>query len=239
MSKKYKCIREYPYGPPIGTIISDFDSREQINSVIGYPEFWEEIKEPEFQILAAKTSVKVSLTVENTSTEIYKVLRLSDNETFSIGDKCNLSNGNGNRNPILRFEVRNENWGLEKYRNKDRIVVFLETMHKTEWGPIELDSLVRSKEPLFVTEDKIEIFEGDKYLEVVLIGSRYNIREMLANSTSNPCKDYCITFSAGKTAKDWIDLNKPKYSLQDIFNAKSEGSKFPTHFAIDFDKLNK
>jgi len=245
--KKYKLIKEYLESPKLGTIVSKSNSYPHYNynggdyttSIIQYfventPEFWEEVRELEFQILEAKTSVKVSLTAENTSTEIYKVLRLLDNEIFSIGDKCNLRNGNGYRNPILRFEIRNENFGLEQYRNKDRVVAFLETMHKTEWGPIELDSLVKSEEPLFITEDKVKIFKGDLYFYVDdyfdIVGMRTGI-----TSGTNGFK----YFSTEKAAKDWIHLNKPKYSLKDIMNACLNNTKDCEYAMLSFLRLYK
>lgn len=235
--KKYKCVKSWPGGLPLNTIAIEqtngyttsgygrFDKKD----IESYPEFWEEIKEPEFQILAAKTSVRVSLTAENTSTEIYKVLRFSDNVIFSVGDKCNLKNGNGNRNPILRFEVRNESFGLEKYRNKDRIVVFLETMHKTEWGPIELDSLVKSKEPLFTTKDGVEIFNGDNYwfvvksdLEILKAWTpRLHICDWdYSDEYKKPPLGH-VQFSTEKAANEWVEMNKPMYSKKQIL----EGAK--------------
>ena len=232
MSKKYKLKKWYPSLPkemPVGfEVIKDnlcnyLNPRTRFyplasDEVENNPEFWEEIKEPEFQILEAKTSVKVSLSPENISTEIYKVLRLSDNVTFSVGDKCNLKNGNGNRNPILRFEVRNENFGLEKYRNKDRIVVFLETMHETEWGPIELDSLVKSKEPLFITEDGVDIYENDTVHWCRDFKWLYELRFVKEHLVLDFKNEYKV-FSTEKAANDWIDLNKPMYSKKQIMDA--------------------
>lgn len=46
-------------------------------------------------------------------------------------------------------------------------------------------------------------------------------------------------FSTKEAARKYVDLNKPMYSLKDIFNAKSGESKFPNHFCINFDKLKK
>ena len=222
----YKLIKKYPLSMDVGTVVKEVTGGYMSDNLIffhkeyieNYPEFWEEIKEPEFQILEATTSVKVSLSAENTSTKIYKVLRLSDSVTFSVGDKCNLKNGNGNRNPILRFEVRNENFGLEKYRNKDRIVVFLETMHETEWGPIELDSLVKSKEPLFITEDGVDIYENDTVHWCRDFKWLYELRFVKEHLVLDFKNEYKV-FSTEKAAKDWIDLNKPMYSKKDLLNA--------------------
>ena len=104
-----------------------------------------------------------------------------------------------------------------------------------------------NKGPLFVTEDGVEIFKGDNYwfvvksdLEILKAWTpRLHICDWdYSDGYKKPPLGH-VQFSTEKAAKNWIKLNKPQYSLQDIFNAKSEGSKFPTHFAIDFDKLKK
>jgi len=44
-NKKYKCIREYPFGPPIGTITHIAKNVYGYGVIESYSEFWEEIKE--------------------------------------------------------------------------------------------------------------------------------------------------------------------------------------------------
>lgn len=251
MSKKYKLIKEYPNSPKLGSVIIDTNPNNgakdcwfsedwgksgskaffipRSTNPEKHPEFWELVKEKEWEVLDKNKKTYFTY-VEET---LLSIKRLSDNEVFSIGDKCNLSNGSGNRNPILRFEVRNESFGLEKYRNKDRIVVFLETMHKTEWGPIELDSLVKSKEPLFVTEDGVEIFKGDSYW---FLDDDKPTEVARAHDQSG--KNNLKCFSTQKAAKEYFDLNRPKYSLQDIRNAIID-YKGCYREVIDMNKLKK
>lgn len=44
MCKRYKCIREYPFGPPIGTITRYDDTERDLRIAESYPEFWELVK---------------------------------------------------------------------------------------------------------------------------------------------------------------------------------------------------
>lgn len=104
--------------------------------------------------------------------------------------------------------------------------------------------LIKEK-PLFTTEDKVEIFNGDNYwfvvksdLEIVKAWiPRLHICDWDYSGEHKKPPLGHVQFSTEKAAKDWIHLNKPQYSMQDIFNAKSDESKFPNHFGIDFSKL--
>ena len=93
-------------------------------------------------------------------------------------------------------------------------------MHKTEWGPIELDGLVKSKEPLFITEDEVEIFEDYEMFCVpkkgTMISFKSNGKAFIDSPFTNKNYKY---FSTEKAAKDWIDLNKPMYSKKQIMDA--------------------
>lgn len=216
-NNSYRLIKSYPNcHHELGTVIPKGGMGwkgiyEDLENGL-YSEFWEKIKEDEFEIIQYNI---VAYGLFAISYDIKTVKRLSDNTTFSIGDKCNLKNGNGFKNPILRFEIRNENFGLEKYRNKDRIVAFLETMDKTEWGPIELDSLVKSKEPLFITEDGVNIYSGDKVFYINYLNT------ILGPITFDRIghKHYLFKwFSKEINAKYWVEMNKPQYSEDKIID---------------------
>ena len=83
------------------------------------------------------------------------------------------------------------------------------------------------KEPLFITEDGVHIFnEGDFFIvdtDYNQEGSCYfawSIEKLFIKNKSYLPNSSCVKiFSTKKAAKDWIELNKPKYSLQDIKNA--------------------
>ena len=138
---RYRLIKEYPNSPELGYITD-----ETMYFPASYPEFWKLVENDGFEIInyIAKSLKNTISGVHqfsipqpwkgNDEWKINSIKRLSDNQIFSVGDKCNLKNGNGNRNPILRFEVRNESFGLEKHRNKDRISCILRNYAQNRMG---------------------------------------------------------------------------------------------------------
>jgi hypothetical protein len=249
--KKFKLIKEYEGGPQLGTEVNkcndfpnyNFNGGNYTTAITAYfvensPEFWEEVKENFPKIISFRSQGQIynfpngynkltnnKLFTNSVFCEIYRIA-VSETEVFTLGDKCHLSNGNGNRNPILKFEVRNDSWGLEKYRNKNRIVVYLETMHKTAWGPLEIDILVKSPEPLFVTEDKKEIYPGDSYWCVNTASHLWSLFEQTAKDRTQLNRTV-LAFSIKEAAEKYIDENKPIYSKKQIKEALFKNS--PNH----------
>ena len=83
------------------------------------------------------------------------------------------------------------------------------------------------KEPLFITEDRVEIFNGDNYwfvvksdLEIVKAWiPRLHVCDWdYSGEYKKPPLGH-VQFSTEKAAKDWIDLNKPMYSKKQIMDA--------------------
>ena len=83
------------------------------------------------------------------------------------------------------------------------------------------------KEPLFITEDGVHIFnEGDFFIvdtDCNQEGSCYfawSIEKLfIKNKSYLPISSCVKIFSTEKAAKDWIDLNKPMYSKKQIMDA--------------------
>ena len=134
-------------------------------------------------------------------------------------------------------------WFSEDWGKSGSKAFFIPRSTNPEKHP-EFWELVKEK-PLFITEDKVEIFNGDNYwfvvksdLEIVKAWiPRLHICDWDYSGEHKKPPLGHVQFSTEKAAKDWIHLNKPQYSMQDIFNAKSDESKFPNHFGIDFSKL--
>lgn len=130
----------------------------------------------------------------------------------------------------IGFEVfKNDN--LCSYSNSQTRFYSL-SIDEVENNP-EFWELIKGRK-MFKTTDNKTVFFGDK---VIYVDDRFELFVDSVVNYSVKIYDYC--FLDIESAKAFANLNKPKYSLQDIFNAKAEGSKFPTHFAIDFDKLKK
>lgn len=80
------------------------------------------------------------------------------------------------------------------------------------WAEIE-------RKPLFTTEDGVEIFKGDKFWVVYkteLVSE--NGGEYVASEDDKLNSAYKY-FSIKEKAQEYIDLNKPRYSKQDIIDA--------------------
>ena len=229
MSKKYKCIKTFPGVSEIGKIAYEHtfsyecgnNSFKKID-VEESPEFWEEIKEPKFQILATKTNIKFSLSIENITTEIYEILRLSDNETFAIGDKIKCQNSHVDKpEAITKIELNKEGTPC----------LFTNSFHN---NGINIFKAIKC-EKIFTTEDGVDLFEKDVFWHVdkfFCVG-----KGVLATKPGvfQPLVGY-KHFSTEKAAKDWVDMNKPKFSKNDLSSAL-KGYKYGDWIVAEFIKV--
>ena len=104
--KKYKLIKLYPGSPTLGTIVRTSDKEEypgfyyengsycHYGDIIErFPEFWEKVVEKDYEILSYISKLK-KCNIEpknplfnNGDWDIYSILRLSDSEIFTVGDR--------------------------------------------------------------------------------------------------------------------------------------------------------
>jgi hypothetical protein len=83
------------------------------------------------------------------------------------------------------------------------------------------------KEPLFIIEDGVEIFSEGEFFSVDTDYNQegacyfaWNVERFFAKDKSYLPISSCVKiFSTQKTARDWIDLNKPRYSKKDLLDA--------------------
>ncbi len=172
--KKYKLIKEYPGSPKIGAIAKsdkidyvyyylEKNSHTGIGTSIieNNPEFWEEVVEKDYEVLSyiKKDNSAITTKRENgfflnsmfkdshgvysdyqllNTWNIYSVKRLSDGEIFTIGDIVE------EYGEIRTFLLQN-----------DKIFI------NEKFMKISLPKLVKVKQPLFKTEDGVDIYEGD------------------------------------------------------------------------------
>jgi hypothetical protein len=116
---------------------------------------------------------------------------------------------------------------IKKYPNSPELgFITDETMHFPASYP-EFWEII--KRPLFTTEDKVDIYEGDKYFNVQFKNRTTGVvrlYEIFGPTEAEPLMEdeswspICKFFSTAKAAEDWIELNEPKYSMQDILNAR-------------------
>ena len=213
---------------------------------------WEEIKEKEWEVLSFKGNLSGSLyhikngvlcyplykesetkvTIDKALSEksaysIYSVKRLSDGEVFTVGDK--YDDGDLKNETIREFVISSEN-GLLVNTNL-------------------LKNVSKSKKPLFTTEDGVEIFGGEivwraasKDGHIFDNPERVNTAHWdiyLHNYGANVHKH----FSTKEKAEEYILLNKPVLSFNDIRNNfpvnEYENKKLTVLVSLNYEKNSK
>jgi hypothetical protein len=144
-------------------------------------EFWEEVIEKDYEIL-----------VYYCQNQIKSVKRLSDSEIFTIGDK--ITDGDLGTCSIRGFKIEN---------NKMH-VIYLDYDYP-------LEKTVKYKQPLFTTEDGVDIYKGD---EIFIVNKFFTIGFSKGVEYNNH-KDNKF-FSTKEAAQEYIILNKPCLSINDV-----------------------
>lgn len=231
MKKKFKLIKKYPGSPKLGTIISQLGTsqfyEDKNNSAImkqcfdykifsKYPEFWEEIVEKDYEILSFwckqfnyelkldKDSGKYINDFKKLDYEyllkatmhysIHKIKRLSDGEIFTVGGKVNSY--------IIDTICLSEK-GIKIFFQDERLKPYL------------LKDIILRK-PLFTTEDGVDMYEGEEYYAVcpTTITSVWSIADDESLNTN------WKKFSTKKAAEEYILMNKPCLSINDVIDFK-------------------
>ena len=210
-------------GDAKNNIYNTCDSRYTSNyrycfEVENNPEFWEKVVEKDYEILSftnhtgqISTKRKNGLFLNSICTngsgvyteehhlnkwDIQSVKRLSDGSIWTIGEKT--TDG-----IITKFEILD---GV--------LIVFI---YDVTW--FKLDLLEKLKQPLFKTEDGVDIFQGDKVHWVVTRDYRYLYYIPFVSTHLESCfsKDGVYkVFSTKEVADEWILMNKPCLSIKEI-----------------------
>lgn len=271
--KKYILIKEYPGSPILGTTIDHHYSNYKYGFCVylleknpHLEEFWEEIGENDYEILSFKwgngTITKLDSQLKDTycqedsrrpfffldellnrsKASIHSVKRISDGEIFTLGDKVDTM---GLKIPITAFRVEN-----------DKLYTMGELPHRgSAFSNYKVSDLKKAKQPLFVTEDGVDTFQGDTFVSVnVSTGGdeNYTIREyecetMYMNSSKDigqeQAKDNGVLwFSNKEAAEQFIFLNKPCLSLNDLITLNGElreGHRFNDSYLDNIKSLNQ
>lgn len=134
--------------------------------------------------------------------EIKKVRRLSDGEIFAVSDNTHVGE-------ITSFEIQGQNM-----------------IAKGSDFEYHINQLEKARTVLFVTDDHINIYEGDV---VYVVFDDWHIEDFGANNIWTENK----TFSTLEKAAEYITLNKPCLSVQDIIgiNSSFKLKAFPSNDA--------
>ena len=207
---KYKLIKELPFenSPKIGYISSPNplvkDKAHYWNgnwfNPKNYPEFWQEVVEKDYEILSLIASErhpqhkKGSKFLHNKD---YGFKNMYPTEFWDIYSVKRISD-----NKIFTIGDSYEDLIIEKmFMSVDNNII-------TTYKP-------KAKQPLFTTEDGVDIFDGNKYfICTASLGNCINNEGIVGKFfKTNPNYKY---FSTKEKAEEYILMNKPVLSLKEI-----------------------
>mgnify|MGYP007068602990 CR=1 FL=1 len=233
MSNKYRCIKTYPGSPKLGTVKKVPDTFKADNDELWYyitkfPEFWEPVIEKDYEILEVITNNdKFIEKVYNQDAtiepywKIYSIRRKKDGEIFTIGDKVFGKYVNYTINKIGIVNDKCMVSALYDTNNPNGSILYY-----------NLNSLKKVKKPLFTTEDGVDIYDKETIV-YELFTSNYLLNKLKYNFT-NHCRNYtpnALIFSTREKAEEYILMNKPCLSLNDIIeevNSHRDTNNFQT-----------
>lgn len=248
MKKKYKLIKKYPGSPKLGTTVKYIYVGMNDRNVYGgengglyngeyvenQPEFWEEIIDKNYEVLSYKGALSEDIytfastgnykDMKNNKADIlsfpnnyniHSIKRLSDGEVFTVGDRIGNNTQEG---VILRLRVTNDNRFQFSCSEKD--------------GWCEFEGYNKIKQPLFKTEDGVEIFVNDIFWYV--------------GDTFNVCETKCLwnfsrlkTFSTKEAAEEYVKMNKPEFSRKQVVELLSSLGRVVNTVSIRYNLTKK
>lgn len=218
--RKFKLIKEYPGSPKLDTVVvSTTDNNAQfiqgrwIYRIECSPLYWQEVVEKDYEILSFKSPAGIMevnsnevLSYVGNGDKIHSVKRLVDGEIFTVGDKTSNVYGTDITN-INKFEFNHNTITINN--NYARI-----------------SEINKVKQPLFKTEDLKEVFDQQRFYTVALeneFDDYFEIFEQSLYSASNSDVEEFLKskdkhFSTRKAAKEYVLMNNPCLSIQDVLN---------------------
>lgn len=127
---------------------------------------------------------------------IHSVKRLSDGEVFTVGDKVGFKN-HSDEEVIESIVIKRGNLWLNF--SKDELC--------------RLSGVKKLKQPLFTTEDNVEIYAGDVFY---YIGDALNICETKCLFKGDGDFEKFKNFAKKENAEEYVKQNEKKYSLKDM-----------------------
>jgi hypothetical protein len=132
------------------------------------------------------------------SHEIYQV-QTSETEIFTVGDKVKFYDNISILEKIY-FNEHNQLSFKVSHPEAPRVGVF------------DTSRLEKVSELLFITEDSIEMFEGDDYIAI----DPKDFSLVLSIADEGSLESNWLKFSTEETAEKYIEQNKPKFSIKQI-----------------------
>lgn len=224
---KYKLIKEYPGSPKLGTVVTletavngQIIQGKWCYDIDNAPEFWEKVIEKEYEILSFKK--RLTGDIYNLSSDgkyrfnsgyvymsewevyftIHSVKRIYDGEIFTVGDNISHSYKGVNNETITK------EYKIEKiyFIEKERLSFYV-------GGGLSLGikNVLKLKQPLFTTEDGVDIYEPSTRVFYVCRDWRiYSPTVISQAAKENKC------YSTKEAAEEYLLMNKPCLSINDI-----------------------
>lgn len=247
MNKTFKLIKSYPGSPELGKEIKPHSNNDLNNpsnyywagswfNPLDFSEFWEEVIEKDYEILSVllqrsdKHEIRdvskylntgyIEALINCDGNKIHSIKRLLDNEIFTIGDK---------------IEIRNLDSKIDSFYIKNDCLML--TSELSNCGDY-LNNIIKrkQKQKLFISEDGVDIFEGDGFHYVSL---EFKIYNRIATNDYIKLEIY-KDFSTKEKAEEFIFMNKPVLSINDLL-MKNE-TYYPankTIIGVTFSKLKE
>lgn len=244
--KKFKLIKEYPGSPKMPFYIETEDEA-LVKYHREYKEFWQEVKviEKDYEILTIRrnknyddiylvkdynengaflsnfsithrlfndkfNTLKDSLEYITNNYHIHSVKRLSDGEIFTIGDKIL-----GHILEEIFIAPSNKNDIVLSCKDLRRALYLIEDKH------LKIDS----KLPLFKTEDGVDVYEDDSVYWVINNEYTYQLTICKNHITVLKNNDVYKIFSTEEKAREYVLMNKPYLSINDVISIIDNSSK--------------
>jgi hypothetical protein len=168
-------------------------------------EFWTELS---YKVLETKVYNCQGIS-NGTYTEITSIKRLSDGEVFSIGDKINFRGLYGNSSEhkydtIKGFDLKQDGSLGILYHN----------------GLVGLNKIEKYKESILTTEDNEELFGGEN-----IYGVTDDFKLCYTSIATKENVQRCRVFAKRENAEEYILMNKPLLSLNDILSVWGDGAE--------------
>jgi hypothetical protein len=221
--KKYRLVKEYPGSAKLGTMVEKCSftgsgvigngklytnmKGQGVESPEKYPEYWEEVIEKDYEVLSyIKKGSTACTTTKRRGGEnhdeywnIYSVKRLSDGEVFTVGDKITGYHKDARSIQTIR---------TCPYTGRVRL--------EQSGGYTDFSYATKVKQPIFLTHNGKNIFEGDKVWYVNKEQLHYS--GFIAVSGVTFRSNINAYFLTREGAEDYIEKNKVLFTTEDGYN---------------------
>ena len=233
--KKYKLKQWYPSLPKdwkVGVVIKQSGieclsniycplnslTHQTLNKgeVENSPDYWEEVVEKDYEILGVlhlKTDTTFTLlegqAVWGSDVDIIQIRRPSDGEVFNLGDVVTSELICWENATIESFTTEG-NCALVKYNTGGQFVT-------------EYLRNIKKRLPVITTKDGITLYEGDTWYGLHEFSKEGIITRTTRESDPKGRYENLTLFSTMEAAEDYVLMNKPCLSIQDVLNFIPEG----------------